>query len=151
MSLRLVILSYGPAQSAPATGPSASILARDINSVGTHSARANDVFFANGTWQGIIGGSPETGSAGAPYSWLTGGASTDFDILAKRTGGTSLATFSAGWANNSWMPLSTNRWLSITELVTGNLTVQSDISIRYNSNSTLVGTASHFMSADSFK
>jgi len=151
MSMQLILLSYGPPQAAPVTGPSASILAREMNSVGTHSAKANDVFFANGTWLGQLTGNPETGSVGASYAWLTGGTSSDFDILAKRTGGTSLATFSSGWANNSWMPMSTNRWLSIAESVTGNLTVQSDISLRYNSNSTLVGTASHFMSADSLK
>jgi hypothetical protein len=149
MSLRLIIMTHGPAQSGPVLGPNAQVLAKTIAANSVHSSTANSVFYANGVWEGIAGG--DVIIEDPPFNWLLGGNNTDFDILAKKTGGTTVPTFSTGWANNAWMPLNANRFFRLQQLTTGNLTCTASVSIRFNSNLTVVSTATHTMSAEALK
>jgi hypothetical protein len=121
-----------------ASTPSAQVLARDGYDFGIFSANSSTIHH---TANGIC---VVNGSAGN-YSWLLGGANTDYEIRATRTNATGLGSlaFSTGWANNTWIGLGTTRTVYNRVTSIGIHTATASISIRWASNGTIIQTATH--------
>jgi len=124
--------------------------AETLTAHGIHSASCNNNFWANGTSQQLVVGDITAIGAGN-YTWLQGGAAGDYEIKATKTSGAATPTFSTGWANNTWIVMSTNRFLSLSRSIFGNSIVQVSVSIRYTSNATVINTATTAMSAEADK
>lgn len=116
---------------------------------GIQSSNAASVHYANGTWEGVSSG--DFGSGAGSYPWLITGAAADYDVRATFTGGTTVPTFSAGWANNTWARLNADRTFRLARSVTGVITCDMTVSIKYNANSTIVVSNTHSLSAEAGK
>lgn len=121
-----------------------------VDIYGNYSANSASVHWANGTWQGVTQGDT-INTLTSPYPWLGSGAASAYEILAKRTGGTSIPTFSTGWANNTWAACSSDRKFWIRSSAAGILTSDVEVSIRYAANSVVIDTATHSLRIDVYK
>lgn len=123
-----------------AATPSAQVLARDCYDFGFTSANARSIHWsANGVCQT---------DGNANYNWLLSGSAADYQIRATRTGGSSVPSFSTGWANNTWASLSSDRRVWNRQTTVGYYDVYLSVSIRWASNSTVIMTANHALIAE---
>jgi len=122
-----------------AAAPSAQVLDRSGYDFGYYSANCSSIHQVGGTC--LV-----TGSVGN-YTWLLGGAASDYQVRYTKTG-TSALSFSTGMANNTWIGLGTERrvWLAASSM--GYYTSAATVSIRWASNSTVIMTATHSFIAD---
>jgi hypothetical protein len=146
MSIRNILLSYGNAQAAAAPPVlDAQVQNKTVADSGLDSSNASIWHWANGTCQ-VFG---TTGASS--YAWRLAGASADYQLRATFTSGTTVPTFSAGWANNTWIGMATDRSYSIDQQNAGTLDATLTVEIRYTSNSVLIATGTHTMSATAEK
>jgi hypothetical protein len=118
----------------------AQVLARNGYDFGAFSANCTAIHYPSNGVCVVVG------SAGA-YTWLLGGAASDYEIRYTKTG-TSALSFSTGMSNNTFIGLGTERrvWLRATSI--GYYTSAASVSIRYASNGTIIMTATHSFIAE---
>lgn len=132
-----------------ASGPT-RLDAETLVAHGAHSANCATIFHSNGTSQQVVVGDITATGAGS-YTWLITGAAGDYQIKATKTAGTATGTFSSGWANDTWIAMSTTRQVHVSRSAFGTSTLTLSISIRYTSNSTVINTATTTMSSEADK
>lgn len=118
----------------------AQVLARNGYDFGTFSANCRHWHYAS---NGVCKVSGQT-----DYNWRLAGAAADYELRVTKTAGTSVISFSTGWANNTWIGMGSDRIFWMDESSIGYYSASTSVSIRYASNGTVIMTATHNMIAE---
>lgn len=120
---------------------------RSLYSNAVHSGNVSSIHHSNGQWEGAATASGGTASGSGTYNWLNSGSASSYDIRATKANGSN-PTFSAGWANNTWINMNAQRYFRFTSSVTAILSCNVTVEFRYNSNGTVITSGNHELYLD---
>lgn len=81
----------------------------------------------------------------------SGYTSGQFDVRATKTGAGNIPTFSAGWANNTWAVMSSDRYFELIASADNLLYCTMAVDIRWNANGTIISSGTHNLTAEDYK
>lgn len=132
------------------SGSGAIVQTKTLTAHGTYNANCATLHHSNGVCQLLPSGDVGTTGAGS-YNWRLSGASADYEILAVKVSGSNLPTFSAGWANNTWIGLGSFRQVHLYSSAFGISTCTVNIKIRWTANGTVISSNNHSYTVESDK